>query len=37
MVSEGRLTLAIFAPLSWAITVAALVFWCRPAIREYLR
>lgn len=37
LVSEGRLLLALLAPLSWAVTVAALVFWCRPAIRTYLR
>ena len=37
LVSEGRPLLAVGAPLSWALTVAALVFWCRPAIRAYLR
>lgn len=37
LVSEGRLLLALLAPLSWAVTVAVLVFWCRPAIRAYLR
>lgn len=37
MVEPGRLGLAIAAPLVWAINVAALVYWCRPNIRAYLR
>lgn len=37
MVDSGRLSLAIAAPLLWAVNVAALVFWCRPSIRAYLR
>ncbi|WP_216900080.1 Hepatitis C virus core protein [Synechococcus sp. CCY 9618] len=37
LVSEGRTLLAVGAPLTWVLTVAALVFWCRPAIRAYLR
>lgn len=37
LVSEGRLLLAVLAPLAWALTVTVLVFWCRPAIRSYLR
>lgn len=37
MVEPGRMQLAISAPLLWAVNVAALVFWCRPSIRAYLR
>lgn len=37
MVDSGRLLLAIAGPLAWAANVAALVFWCRPSIRAYLR
>jgi hypothetical protein len=37
MVEPGRLVLAVSAPLAWALNVAALVFWCRPSIRAYLR
>lgn len=37
LVGEERLLLAVAAPLAWAATLAALVFWCRPAIRSYLR
>jgi hypothetical protein len=37
LVSEGRAQLAILAPVLWGLTVAVLVFWCRPAIRSYLR
>ncbi|MEB3319278.1 MAG: Hepatitis C virus core protein [Cyanobacteriota bacterium] len=37
MVEPGRLVLAVFAPLAWAVNVAMLVFWCRPSIRAYLR
>lgn len=37
MVESGRAALAISAPLVWAILAAALVFWCRPSIRSYLR
>jgi hypothetical protein len=37
LISEERLLLAVLAPLAWALTVAVLVFWCRPAIRAYLR
>ncbi|KEF42251.1 MAG: hypothetical protein ER33_06940 [Cyanobium sp. CACIAM 14] len=37
LVGEGRLQLAVLAPAIWALTIAALVFWCRPAIRAYLR
>ncbi|MEB3306128.1 MAG: Hepatitis C virus core protein [Cyanobacteriota bacterium] len=37
MVESGRSLLAIAAPIIWVINVAALVFWCRPSIRAYLR
>ena len=37
LVGEERLLLALVTPLVWALTMAALVFWCRPAIRSYLR
>jgi hypothetical protein len=37
MVEPGRIVLAVSAPLAWALNVAALVFWCRPSIRAYLR
>jgi hypothetical protein len=37
LVGEERLLLAVGAPLAWGLTLAALVFWCRPAIRSYLR
>jgi hypothetical protein len=37
LVGEERLLLALVTPLVWALTLAALVFWCRPAIRSYLR
>jgi hypothetical protein len=37
MVDSGRVLLAVSAPLLWAVNVAALVFWCRPSIRAYLR
>jgi hypothetical protein len=37
LVGEERLLLAVAAPLAWGLTLAALVFWCRPAIRSYLR
>ena len=37
LVGEERLLLALVTPLVWGLTLAALVFWCRPAIRSYLR
>jgi hypothetical protein len=37
MVEAGRLSLAVSAPLAWAANTALLVYWCRPAIRTYLR
>ena len=37
LVESGRLQLAVVAPLFWALNTAVLVFWCRPAIRTYLR
>ena len=37
MVEPGRSLLSIAAPVAWVINAAALVFWCRPGIRAYLR
>lgn len=37
LVDAGRPWLAVAAPLVWAVNIAVLVFWCRPAIRRYLR
>ena len=37
LVGEERLLLAVGATVAWGLTLAALVFWCRPAIRSYLR
>lgn len=37
MVAPGRTLFAVFASFCWAANVAALVFWCRPSIRSYLR
>lgn len=37
LVESGRLQMAVGAPLFWALNTAVLVFWCRPAIRTYLR
>jgi hypothetical protein len=36
LVSDGRGLTALLAGVLWAATVAALVYWCRPAIRRYL-
>jgi peptidoglycan/LPS O-acetylase OafA/YrhL len=37
LVEQGRMQLAVLCPLLWAMNAAVLVFWCRPAIRHYLR
>ena len=37
MVAQGRLALALALPLLLAAQAAALVFWCRPGVRQYLR
>ena len=37
LVPEGRPLLAVMAVLALTLNVLALVFWCRPAIRDYLR
>ena len=37
LVEQGRVQLAVLCPLLWAFNAAVLVFWCRPAIRHYLR
>jgi len=36
-VAQGRLALALALPLLLAGQAAALVFWCRPSVRQYLR
>jgi hypothetical protein len=37
LIPQDRFLLAMVAPLSWALNAAVLVYWCRPAIRQYLR
>ncbi|MFM7360271.1 MAG: Hepatitis C virus core protein [Cyanobium sp.] len=37
LVDEGRLQLAVLAPLLWIVNAVVLVYWCRPVIRQYLR
>jgi hypothetical protein len=37
LLEQGRLILAVAFPIILTANVAALVFWCRPAIRSYLR
>jgi len=37
MVEQGRLVLALALPPLLAAQTASLVFWCRPAVRQYLR
>lgn len=37
LLDQGRPLLALLCPLFWAANVAVLVYWCRPAIRQYLR
>lgn len=37
LVPEGRTQLALLAPLFWALNGSALVYWCRPVVRGYLR
>lgn len=37
LVAEGRPLLAVLAPLFWILNLGLLIFWCRPAIRNYLR
>lgn len=37
LVEAGRGALAVAAPLLWIANTAVLLFWCRPAIRRYLR
>ena len=32
-----RLLVLTFAPLLWLSNLAALLFWCRPVVRRYLR
>ena len=32
-----RPLLGLVTPLIWSVNTAALVFWCRPAVRRYLR
>lgn len=37
LLEQGRVALAVVLPILLSANVAALVFWCRPAIRSYLR
>lgn len=37
LLAQDRQTLAVLAPLLWTLNGAALVFWCQPAVRRYLR
>lgn len=37
LVEQGRMQLSLLCPLFWAANTAVLVYWCRPAIRDYLR
>lgn len=37
LLEQGRQQLALLCPLFWAANTAGLVYWCRPAIRQYLR
>ena len=37
LVQQDRMALALAAPLLWGAIAASLVYWCRPAIRQYLR
>lgn len=37
LLAEGRPLLAVLAALQWIVNTAILVYWCRPAIRDYLR
>lgn len=34
---DQRILLALLSPLLWVVNTAILVFWCRPAVRRYLR
>jgi hypothetical protein len=36
MLSEGRGLTAVLSSLVWLAMTAALIYWCRPAIRRYL-
>ncbi|MFN9531954.1 MAG: Hepatitis C virus core protein [Cyanobacteriota bacterium] len=37
LLEPGRMAWAVSTPLVCAVNVAALLFWCRPSIRAYLR
>ncbi|MFM7087061.1 MAG: Hepatitis C virus core protein [Cyanobium sp.] len=37
LLPEQRLLLAVLSPVLWLSNAAVLVFWCRPAVRRYLR
>jgi hypothetical protein len=37
LVAQDRTAMAVVAPLAWLLNGAALLFWCRPAVRRYLR
>jgi hypothetical protein len=36
LVEEYRLLTAVLSAVLWGVTIATLVFWCRPSIRRYL-
>ena len=36
LVEEHRLLTAVLSAVLWGVTIATLVFWCRPSIRRYL-
>ena len=36
LLPEQRLLVAVLASLLWAVNLAVLLFWCRPAVRRYL-
>jgi hypothetical protein len=36
LLPEQRLQVAVLASLLWAVNLAVLLFWCRPAVRRYL-
>lgn len=37
VLGDHRLLTAVVAGLVWAANIAALLYWCRPSIRRYLR
>ena len=37
LLADQRVVVAVASSLLWACNTAVLVFWCRPAVRRYLR